>query len=136
MKLAASALALLLVTGVFLYPLCDSMFLCGCETMWGGAATHCNVHATHGAHCPWCDHLGLGAFGLLLTLAGQGAVFALVRRRRGSVLAATLVAVIALPPAVLLSAGVSWLVTDYPHFLVENARGRLGVPAGPLATVR
>ncbi len=136
MKLAVGALIVLLVTSVFLYPLCNAVFRCGCGTLWGDADARCNVHAQHGAHCPWCDHPGLGTFGYLLTLAGQGAVFALVRRRRGSIAAATLAAVGALPLAILVSAGASWLATDYPHFLVKDARGMLRIPAGPLVTVR
>ena len=136
MKLALGGLIVLLVTSVFLYPLCNVVFRCGCETMWGSAAAHCNVHAKHGAHCPWCDHPGLGTLGFLLTLVAQGGVFALVRRSKRSVLAATVMAVVVLPLAVVLSAGVCWLATDYPHFIVEGARGRLGIPAGPLVTVR
>jgi hypothetical protein len=136
MKRAAGALVVLLSASVFLYPLCHVVFRCGCGAVWGAAATHCNVHAPHGAHCPWCDQPGLGTVGFLLTLAGQGTVFALVRRRKGSVLAATVVAVAALPLAVVSSAGVCWLATDYPHFLVADARGRLRIPAGPLTTVR
>jgi len=44
--------------------------------------------------------------------------------------------VAALPLAVVASAGACWLATDYPHFLVADARGRLRIPAGPLTTVR
>ena len=48
----------------------------------------------------------------------------------------TMLVLVVLPLAFVLSAGVCWLATDYPHFLVEDARGRLGIPAGPLVTVR
>ena len=136
MKRVLGAFAILVATSVFLYPLCHVVFRCGCETMWGGAATNCNVHAKQGAHCPWCDHRTLGTVGFLLTLAGQGAVFTVVLVKKRSVAAATALAVTALPLAVVFSAGVCWLATDYPHFLVENARAKLGVPAGPLVTVR
>jgi hypothetical protein len=81
-----------------------------------------------------CDHLPLGALGFALTLVGQAAVFTRVRARRRSVGAATLAAVAALPLAFLLSGGVSWLATDYPHFVVKDARSRLGIPAGPIRT--
>lgn len=134
--LAAGALVILIVTSLLLYPLCNALFLCGCGPMWGSAAAHCNVHADHGAHCPWCEHSALGAFGFVFTLAVQGVVFVLARWGRRSVLAATLLALVALPLATGVSAGVSWLATDYPHFLVKDARARMGIPAGPLATVR
>jgi hypothetical protein len=135
-KAAAGAVVVLLVTSVFLYPLCHQVFRCGCGTMWGGAAEHCNVHAKEGPHCPWCDDLRLGAFGFSLTLGLQAAVFAAARRKQVSIAEATLASVLALPPAFLVSGGVSWLATDYPHFVVKDARGKLGVPAGPVRTVR
>jgi len=120
---------------LFFHPLCNAMFRCGCAPAWSGAAEHCNVRAPAGAHCPWCEHRGLGTLGFALTLAGQGLVLRLARRRV-SVAAATLLAVLALPLAAVLSGSLAWLATDYPHFLLKDARARLGVPAGPLATVR
>jgi hypothetical protein len=135
-KTAAAALVVLAVTIVFRYPLCHQVFRCGCETMWGGAAEHCNVHAKAGEHCPWCDDRRLGTLGFALTLAAQATAFALVRSRERSVGAATIAAVAALPLAVLLSGGVCWLATDYPHFVVKDARARLGIPPGPIRTVR
>ena len=136
MKLAAAALIVVAVSSVFRLPLCHLVFRCGCETMWGAAAEHCNVHAKAGEHCPWCDDRRLGTAGFGLTLAAQAAAFALVRSRKRSVGAATVAAVAALPLAVLLSGGASWLATDYPHFVVKDARARLGIPPGPLRTVR
>jgi hypothetical protein len=135
-KVVAAAVVILAVTSVLLYPLCHQVFRCGCETMWGGAADHCNVHAKEGPHCPWCENARLGTFGFSLTLAVQGAVFAIGRWRRLSVGPATLAALVVLPLAVLVSGGASWLATDYPHFLVKGARARLGIPAGPIRTVR
>jgi hypothetical protein len=135
-KVAAAAVVIVAVTSVFLYPLCHVVFRCGCETMWGGAAEHCNVHAKAGEHCPWCEDPLLGSIGFVLILALQGTAFALARSRKLSVPAATLAAVAALPVAVLLSGSASFLATDYPHFLLEDARTRLGVPAGPIRTVR
>ena len=52
--------------------------------------------------------------------------------RRLGLLASASAALVALP---LLSVGggaLAWLTTDYPHFLVHDARARLGLPAGPL----
>jgi hypothetical protein len=134
MKVLAGALVVLAVTSVLLYPLCHQVFRCGCRTMWGGAADHCNVNETEGPHCPWCESPRLGAFGFLMTLGLQASVFAVARWRRVSVPSATLAAVVALPPAVLVSGGASWLATDYPHFVVKDARERLGVAPGPVRT--
>ena len=104
------------VAGVFAYPLCASIFRCGCVTLWGGAADHCNVHLPGAFHCPWCEQLGLGALGFALMLAGQTLAFALARRQGGSVRASTLWGVAALPLAALLAGGLTFLLTDYPHF--------------------
>jgi hypothetical protein len=135
-KVAAAALVVLAVTIVFLNPLCHQLFRCGCGTMWAGGGDHCNVHAKAGPHCPWCDDLRVGTFGYVLMLGLQAAVFALARRKQVSIAGATLASVLALPVAGLVSGGASWLATDYPHFVVKDARARLGVPAGPIQTVR
>jgi hypothetical protein len=135
-KVAAAVIVVVAVTSVFLYPLCHMVFRCGCETMWGGAGERCNIHAKAGEHCPWCEDPLLGRTGFVFILALQAAAFVLARSRKLSVPAATLAAVAMLPVAVLLSGGASWLATDYPHFLVKDARTRLGVPAGPIRTVR
>jgi hypothetical protein len=135
-KTAAAAILILAVTSVLLYPLCHLVFRCGCETMWGGAGDHCNIHAKQGPHCPWCEDRALGTFGFVLTLGLQAAAFAFVRSRRRLVGAATLTAVAALPLAIFVAGGASWLATDYPHFVVEGMRDRLGVPPGPIRTVR
>ena len=134
-KVVVGALVVLAVTSVFLYPLCHQVFRCGCRTMWGGAAARCNVHASEGPHCPWCDNAPLGAFGFLATLGLQAAVFAGARWRRASIGSATLAAVVALPAAVLVSGAATWLATDYPHFIVKGARTSLGMPPGPVRTV-
>lgn len=117
-----------------MYPLCGALFRCGCVALWSGAAERCNVHAGHGPHCPWCEHPALGAAGFGLTVAAQSLAFSLARRRGASAAASTAAAVAALPLAVLLAGGATWLVTDYPHFVVEDARQRLGLPPGPIAS--
>ncbi len=136
MKTAAAALAILAVTSVLLYPLCHQVFRCGCETMWGGAGDHCNIHAKEGPHCPWCESRALGNLGFVLILGLQAAAFAFVRSKKKPVGTATLAALAALPLAVLVAGGVSWLATDYPHFVVEGMRERIGIPPGPIRTVR
>ena len=39
---------------------CATLFQCGCQSFWGGAATHCNINHATGPHCPWCTHGGAG----------------------------------------------------------------------------
>jgi hypothetical protein len=92
------------VPAVFTYPLCGWLFRCGCVSLWGGAADHCNVHLAQAFHCPWCEHPGLGALGFALLFAA------------------------------LLAGGLTFLLTDYPHFLVTGARERIGLPPGPIGT--
>jgi hypothetical protein len=65
-----------------------------------------------------------------LTLGGQLLVFRFALRRFGLAGAAAS-ALVALPLVSVLGGAIAWLPTDYPHFLVENARARLGLPAGP-----
>ena len=123
------------VVAVFLavvLQLCSLLHLCGCASPWGGAATRCNVHAREGPRCPWCVHPWLGAVAFGVTMAGQAGVYRLVRRRGASGAAATVAAVSALPLAVALGGAIAWLPTDYPHFLVTDARARLGLPDGPI----
>ncbi len=134
LRRAIPFLLLAALVAVFTYPLCGSMFRCGCLTLWGGADDHCNIHVSGAFHCPWCEHLGLGGLAFALMIAGQALVFALVRRRGGSLRASTLWGVVALPVAALLAGGLTFLLTDYPHFLVLGARERIGLPSGPIGT--
>ena len=122
------------VTSVFTDPLCGALFRCGCVTLWGGAADHCNIHAAAGPHCPWCKSSALGAMGFVLILSVQIGAWLLARRRGAAPFASTLVAVAALPLAALFAGALTFLLSDYPHFLVHNARARTGIPAGPVTT--
>lgn len=121
------------LVAVFTYPLCGFMFRCGCVSLWAGA-DHCNIHLAGAFHCPWCQHAGLGALGFGLMIGGQALGFALFRRRGASVRASTLGAVAALPIAALLAGGLTFLLTDYPHFLLLGARERIGLAPGPIGT--
>jgi hypothetical protein len=128
-------LGLAVATGVALLPLCGALHLCGCRAPWEGGTSRCNVHNPRGPHCPWCEYQALGGFATAGTIGGQGLVFLWVRRRSGSTGRGALCAVGALPFTLLASGAAAWLLTDYPHFVVENARERLGVPKGPLQCV-
>ena len=131
-----AAIALLALAGAALYPFCGLAFRCGCEAMWMGAAEHCNIHAAVGPHCPWCEHAWLGTVGLVLTLVAQGLLYGTVFRRSRSAVTAGFAAALAFPAAALLAAFLTWLPTDYPHFLTHGLRATLGLPAGPLRCVR
>jgi len=122
----------LALTATLHLPLCGALFRCGCVTPWTGGSDHCNIHAAHGPHCPWCAHPGVGSAGFGLTLASPVAAYVLVRRRGASLSTATLAAVAAVPLAALLAGAATWLATDYPHFLARDARARIALPAGPL----
>jgi hypothetical protein len=69
------------------------------------------------------------------TIGAQALALLAVRRRRGSTLQGALAAVAVLPVGLALSGAATWLATDYPHFIVEDARARLGIPNGPLRCV-
>lgn len=131
-----AALVVGVVAIVFLYPLCGLAFRCGCEAMWMRAAEHCNVHRPGGPHCPWCEHVALGGMGFVLTLALQASAYVYAWRRSRSGLAAGFAALLALPLAAVLAAFLTWLPTDYPHFLANDLRPQLGLPAGPIRCVR
>jgi hypothetical protein len=104
--------------------------------MWMGAAAHCNVHAAMGPHCPWCEHSGLGAAGMVLTLVAQALLYGAVFRRVPSPVTAGVAAALAFPLAAALAAFLTWLPTDYPHFLRQEVRAALGIPGGPIHCVR
>jgi hypothetical protein len=52
------------VTSVFYIDLCNLIYQCGCDHLWGAMATRCNVHNATGRHCPWCS-VSLGRYGVL-----------------------------------------------------------------------
>jgi hypothetical protein len=130
------AIALFALAGVALYPFCGLVFRCGCVAMGLGAAAHCNVHAPLGPHCPWCEHAWLGTVGLLVTLALQGLLYRGVFQRSRSPVTAGFAAALAFPLAASVAALLTWLPTDYPHFVGHGTRAALGLPAGPIHCVR
>jgi hypothetical protein len=132
--LLAGALLTALTT-IAVYPLCGLAFRCGCLMVGLGGADRCNVHQPMGPHCPWCEHAWLGTAGMVLTLLFQGLVYLLIFNRARSSAAAGFASVLALPPAAALAAFLTWLPTDYPHFLARETRRTLGLPNGPIRTV-
>jgi hypothetical protein len=83
------------------------------------------------AHCPWCEHPSLLLGVMALTLGGQAAV--VLRASRRSAGLAVAAALVSLPLLGTTAAFLAWLPTDYPHFLVRDARRRLGLPGGPIS---
>jgi len=125
---------LLAITLVFATPFCGALHRCGCAAPWSGGEARCNYQDATGPHCPWCEHRALGAAVVACALGAQTLAFALARRRgRGRTLAAAL-ALGAAPLAGLVAGALAWAATDYPHFLVRDARARLGLPRGPIPT--
>jgi hypothetical protein len=123
------------LTCVLYVPLCHVLHRCGCRPLWSGADAHCNVRASEGPHCPWCQHWALGAGALAVTLWGQTAAFRAVDRRVRTPALAGAAAAAAMLPALSIGATLTWLPTDYPHLFVRDARARLGLPAGPIPCV-
>lgn len=131
-----AALVLCGLAAAVLYPFCGLVFRCGCTAMWLTSAAHCNVHRPTGPHCPWCEHPGLGTVGLVLTLVFQGLLYMTAFRRSRSAAASGFAAMLFFPLAALLAALLTWLPTDYPHFMGRETRRSLGLPDGPVRCVR
>jgi hypothetical protein len=106
---------------------------CGCRPPWAGADVACDVHRKSGPHCPWCEHWALGGLALLGIAGGQAMVFRARRRSGASPLSAVAASLAALPVTVVATGALLWLPTDHPHFILRDARSRLGLPAGPIS---
>ena len=52
------------VTSVFFIDLCNVIYQCGCDHLWGAQAAFCNIHNPNAKHCPWCS-VGLLGYSLL-----------------------------------------------------------------------
>src|SRR5262249_49131459 len=130
---ALALLATTALTAVLLLPLCDVLHRCGCRAAFLGGRAHCNVHQAAGPRCPCGAPPALGAPAGPLAIAGQALVSRAARRRRPGAASAAAAAAASLPVVILPVAAVLWLPTDYPDFLVDEARSRLGLPAGPIA---
>ena len=113
MRLAVSSLifvAAAAVTSALFINLCATIFQCGCQSIWGAGATYCNIHASHGKHCPWCS---FGSRGYMLIFGGMLAAQALASflpLRWGWGWLARLVAAVAAFPAtgLVLGLGLGW----------------------------
>ena len=122
------------VTLVLFLPFCGVLHRCGCRPLGLGAESSCNFNNVAGPHCPWCEYPAIAAAVLGAILAGEAAVFVLARRREASRPRAALLALASFPVLGVVAGALAWLPTDYPHFLVLDARSRLGLPSGPIVT--
>ena len=72
---------------------------------------------------------------MLAIYAGQWLVFRALQRRGAAWWSAAAASLAAFAPLALLAGMLTWLPTDYPHFLMRHARQRLGLPEGPISCV-
>lgn len=71
MRHVAFAVAFVL-SGVLFVNWCAVVFQCGCRSLWNGISVACNIHASQGPHCPWCEHpLAGGGVAFFAMLAAQ-----------------------------------------------------------------
>lgn len=69
------------VTSVFMLDLCNLIYRCGCDHLWGEAAAHCNIHTPGAKHCPWCTLGPVGGFALYGAIIAPQIVLAFVPSR-------------------------------------------------------
>lgn len=83
----------LVLSSVLFINLCNLVYQCGCKSLWDGADEHCNVHAKHGRHCPFCSHgnFGYGVIFSAILFPQFGVAYAARRRSPVQQLTATLV---------------------------------------------
>jgi hypothetical protein len=100
------------VTSVFFINLCGTIFRCGCESLWSGAAAHCNIHQAGSRHCPWCVHGQVAsAVPWAVIVAAQSAIAFWPRPMHAGVRLVSAVA--AFPPAGAVIALAYGLATGY-----------------------
>jgi hypothetical protein len=44
-----------LYSWIFILPLCNFLFHCGCTWPWKGGIKYCNIYSDDLPHCPWCS---------------------------------------------------------------------------------
>jgi hypothetical protein len=76
----------LALNSVLFINLCNLVYQCGCKSLWDGADEHCNIHAKHGRHCPFCSHgnTGYGLFFSAILFPQFGIAY--ISRRRSAAL--------------------------------------------------
>jgi hypothetical protein len=63
----------------------------------------------------------------VFTLGGQAVVLAWRRRKGASPVGAAFSSAASLPLVIVVVGFLLWLPTDYPHFLLRDARSKLGL---------
>jgi sugar/nucleoside kinase (ribokinase family) len=82
-----------MLSAAFIINLCNLVYQCGCRSWWAGAETHCNIHQHAVPHCPFCVNTTGAGIVFTCILAAQF----LASRWRGSVWAASSLAIVAFP---------------------------------------
>jgi hypothetical protein len=86
------------VTSLLFINFCHLVYQCGCQSLWAGAADHCNIHHADLRHCPWCSIGIAGAATVWGTIVGVQAVVVFGLRGIGTAVRAVL-ALVAFPVA-------------------------------------
>ncbi|HLU99856.1 MAG TPA: hypothetical protein VKZ59_01230 [Acidobacteriota bacterium] len=119
MKLSLGIIILLGTTAATLASVCGILFQCGCTLMEG--VTHCNIWHSNSPDCPWCRSRWSALIPFLtinlLTLATAGVYFV----KKGGLLGALLVGLIAYLFWAVLVGLASAQYWDYPLFLWWSA---------------
>ncbi len=82
-KNALIFIASAIVTSVFFIDFCALVYQCGCQSLWAGAADHCNIHNAASRHCPWCSIGTMGAGAVYATIVAAQAVVVFLWRGIG-----------------------------------------------------
>jgi hypothetical protein len=69
------------VTSVLFINLCGTLYQCGCQSLWAGAAQHCNIHKPGSKHCPWCSYGETGYAVVYGSMLGSQAILGFRPRR-------------------------------------------------------
>jgi len=127
-KRTLAVIAVAVALTVFLFtPFCGLVHRCGCRF----SESRCNISNETGPHCPWCEHRALGVAVLAGVLLTESAVAWATRKKPLATQGAAVA--FSLPVAGFVLSALAWLPTDYPHFVVLEARSMLHLPSGPIA---
>jgi hypothetical protein len=83
-------MAAAVVTSALFINFCNLVYQCGCESLWAGAADHCNIHIAGSRHCPWCSIGTAGSVGVWGAIVAAQAAVAFLWRGPGWLLRAAM----------------------------------------------
>jgi hypothetical protein len=64
------------IASVLFINFCNLIYQCGCQSLWAGAAEHCNIHNPQSRHCPWCSIGPAGFYTVYGVVIGTQAIAA------------------------------------------------------------